>query len=120
TPLAGGAIALRAATDRELRVSIASPTGGGELWHADWRWWSGRQRVAVGLDAPAPFGGTWGVAAVAELETFGAPTSTAREERRKQLAFTAGDWLTPTLAWEGRVALDRWSSGRSAGLAGGL
>jgi hypothetical protein len=64
------ALAAGAASRRELRVGTGSLTGGGELPHADWRFWPGRPRVVAGLDAPAPWGGIWSVGGFRERERF--------------------------------------------------
>ena len=69
------AAGIRAATDRELSVAMASPTGGGELWTAAWRWWERRPRLALGIEAPSPFGGIWSLEALVENQTYGAAGS---------------------------------------------
>jgi hypothetical protein len=106
SPVALGAVGLRALTDRELAVDVASPTGGGELWRGSWRWWERRPRLALGFDAPAPFGGVWGVSLFGERQTYGRQGSVFEESRRR-LAFTFSNWTSAGLRWEGSVALDR-------------
>jgi hypothetical protein len=110
------AIGVRAVTDRELRASLASPSGGGELWTAAWRWWEHRPRAALGLSAPAPFGGVWGVEGFRERQTYataGAPVV----EARTQAGFHVSDWTRTGLRWDAGVALDRWrASGRALAL----
>ena len=69
-PMPLAATACGRLTDRELAGAIASPSGGGELWTASWRWWEHRPRVAGGLAAPAPFGGVWRVEALGERQTY--------------------------------------------------
>jgi hypothetical protein len=120
-PLSAFAVAatgLRAATDRELRVAAASVTGGGELWHAAWRWWDTRPRVSLGLDAPAPFGGTLGLSAVVERETFG--EGTGFQQRRRIVTVSASDWLTGRIRWEVAGSHERWPGRTATGLTGGL
>ena len=112
------AIGLRAATDRELRVAAASVTGGGELWHAAWRWWETRPRVSLGLDAPAPFGWTLGLSAVVERETFG--EGTGFQERRRIVSVSASDWLTGRIRWEVAASHERWPGRTATGFTGGL
>ena len=113
-----GTTAIRAATDRELRVSMASVTRGGELWHGAWRWWDTRPRVSLGLAAPAPFGGTLSVSAVTERETFG--TGAGFRERRGTLALSASDWLTGRVRWELSATREQWPARIVTGLTAGL
>jgi hypothetical protein len=115
SPVALGAVGVRAFTDRELAVEVASPTGGGELWRGSWRWWEHRPRLALGFDAPAPFGGVWGVSLFGERQTYAAKDSLLEESRRR-LAFTLSNWTPGGLRWEGSVALDRM---RAAGSGSG-
>ena len=110
---------LRAGTEREARLNIASPSGGGELWQAAWRWWQGRQRVLVGVEAPAPFGGTWGVVAADERETFGLEGATL-EEHRRGVSLTVADWTTATVAFEGGIGLDRWQAAHAGMVSGAV
>lgn len=114
------AIAARAATDRELAVNLASPSGGGELWTAAWRWWEHRPRVALGLMAPAPFGGVWGVDVSDERQTYATGPSTAVESRLRA-GFRARSWTARGIRWEAEGGVDRWrGQGRSASLAVGV
>jgi hypothetical protein len=120
TPLAVGALAIRAAVDRELQVEIVSPTGGAERWFAAWRWWDARPRLAVGLEAPAPFGGTWRVSAADERESF-AVTGGTSQERRRSVSVAAADWMSSRWKWEAELRGERWPGGASAaGALGGL
>lgn len=64
-----GTMAVRMLTDREVTGAVASPTGGGELWTASWRWWEHRPRVGLAFDAPSPSGGLWGVELYDERQT---------------------------------------------------
>jgi hypothetical protein len=116
--IALSATALRALTDRELRVNAASVTGGGELWHAAWRWWDNRPRIAVGLDAPAPFGGVWAIGFVNERETYG-DAATFQQERHT-LSFSYADWLTGTTRWEAGATREEWPAGPATGVMGGI
>jgi hypothetical protein len=119
TPIAAGAMAVHAATDRELQLEIASATGGGERWFAAWRWWEARPRVAVGLEAPAPFGGTWHVSAADDRESYGVQAGTF-QERRRTLSVGAADWLTASVKWEVDVLAERWPVGAGAGATAAL
>ncbi|MGH9239505.1 MAG: papain-like cysteine protease family protein [Vicinamibacterales bacterium] len=65
-----------AASRRELGAGTGSLTGGGERLKAEWRFWPGRPRLGVAVDAPAPWGGIWSVGGFGEHERFtdaGAP-----------------------------------------------
>ena len=118
TPVAVGAIALRAAIDRELQLDVLSPTGGAERWFVRWRWWEARPRVQVGLEAPAPFGGTWSVTATDERESYGFG-SEPYQERRRSVALAASDWLSATWRWSAELRAERWPASESAAAAVG-
>ena len=117
-PLA--ATALRAVTDRELAGAMASPSGGGELWTASWRWWERRPRVAVGLAAPSPYGGVWRVEGSAERQTY-ANGAAITEETERRVAFEVSDWTQLGIRWAVNAGLDSWSdtgASFSLGVAG--
>lgn len=107
------AMGARALTDRELAAVFASPSGGGEAWTVSWRWWEHRRRVALRFDAPAPFGGTWGVQVFHERQTY-ATGGVPREETRRSASFHVGDWTARGLRWEASAGIDAW---RDAGRA---
>jgi len=115
-PLA--AMGARMVTDREIAVTIASPTGGGEAWRASWRWWEHRPRVSLALDAPAPFGGTWGVEASLERQTYEAAEARIEEDRRTAL-FHVADWTPRALRWEVSGGIDAFS-GVERGVTGAV
>ena len=114
------AAGLHAATDREVTASFASPSGGGELIEASWRWWEHRPRTAVSFSAPAParLGGVWRVEASRETQTFG--TAPARiAETRSGAALTISDWADAGVRW--RLSMDDWSGrGRAFAVSGGV
>jgi hypothetical protein len=116
-PLAAAGI--RAATDRELRAVLGSPSGGGELWTASWRWWEKRSRVAVGVEAPSPFGGVWSVNGVVERQSYGITGSEIRE-RRRTVSLTLADWISGVTRIKGGAALDRWDDDTTASVNGGI
>ena len=64
------ALGATAASRRELRPGTGSLSGGGERLQAEWRFWPGRQRIGVTLDAPAPWGGIWSIGGFRERERF--------------------------------------------------
>jgi peptidase C39-like protein len=111
SPAALAGMGLRTMTDREVSIGIASPSGGGELWRAAWRWWEHRPRLALGFDAPAPFGGIWGINVFGERQSYEREGSTFEESRRR-VEFTLSDWTLTGLRWEGTVALDRMREAR--------
>jgi hypothetical protein len=111
SPAALGVLGLRGLTDREASIGIANPSGGGEMWRAAWRWWEHRHRVALGFDAPAPFGGVWGINVLGERQSY-ARAGSAFEESRRRVELTLSDWTITGLRWEGTVALDRMRQAR--------
>ena len=111
------AVGLRAAIDREVHVQVASPTGGGEVWHAGWRWWESRPRLSAGVTAPAAFGAIWRVEGLAERETFGLHPSEVQEDRRRLLVGVS-DWASAAIRWDASVGLERWPAGSAVGVSG--
>jgi len=111
--------AVRAVSDREARGEMASLTGGGELWHASWRWWRARPAVSFGLSVPGPVGGVWSVVASDEHETFAAAGRRMEHERRR-VAFEASDWATGIVRWHTGIGIDRWTAGDALAFSGGL
>jgi hypothetical protein len=103
------ALGIEVLVDRELRAEVVSPSGQGELWHASWRWWNERPRVALGFAAPRTgwLPGIWRVNGSWEAETY---TGGIREERTSG-GISASDWLTGHFAYEGSLALDSWTGG---------
>jgi Peptidase C39 family len=109
-----GTIGLRAMTDREAIVTIASPSGGGEAWTASWRWWEHRPRVALGFESPAPRGGVWGVSLFDERQSYEV-TDGVFEESRRRADFHISNWTVGGIRWEGTVAVDRFSEADAHG-----
>lgn len=111
---------VRLVADRELSIVVASPTGGGEVWSASWRWWEHRPRIAAGFAAPAPFGGTWRVDVFDERQSYGSRQHAIRE-RRRGAAVSIGDWLGGSTRWDVSLGADRWrAGGRGASIGGGI
>jgi len=100
-------IGLHALTDREAMVTIASPTGGGEVWTASWRWWEHRPKVAASFASPSPFGGVWGVSVLDERESYDGGGGIVDESRRRA-AFHISNWTLGGIRWEGTIAADRF------------
>lgn len=117
------AVGIRLLVDRAVRVEVVGPTGQGELWHASWRWWNERPRVALGFAAPRTgwLPGVWRVDGFWEAETY---TGGIREERTSG-GVSASDWLTANIRYEWNLGLDAWTGGmlpdrRRAVALGGL
>ena len=107
SPIALTAIGLRALTDREALITIASPSGGGEAWTGTWRWWERRPRVALAFDSIAPFGGLWGVSVFGERQTYES-SGILSEEARRRAEFHVSNWTARGLRWEATAASDRF------------
>ena len=113
------ALGVRATTDRVVGVSVASPTGGGELWTASWRWWERRPRIAIGIAAPSPFGGIWSLEAFGERQTYG-PRGSETSERRRGVVLEGADWVTGETRINAGLSIDRWDDGTTATVLGGI
>jgi hypothetical protein len=106
------AAAIYAATQREARLNVSSPSGNGELWTASARWWAGRPRLAVALAVPkvARWMGLWRVAGAWERQTYRRATTIIESERR-QASISFGDWASGRVRWQLGTAIDRWDAG---------
>lgn len=114
-------VGLRTLTDRELSASIASPSGGGEVWTASWRWWTNRPRAALSFSAPATgrTHGTWRIDAFDDKQTYGAALGTVAE-RRRGAAVQLSHWATGEWRWTAAIGVDRWRNrGVSVSLTAG-
>jgi hypothetical protein len=114
------AVAIRAAVEREVAVSIPGFTGSGEVWSASWRWWNNRPRLAMDFSVPAPgaFTGVWRVDGSWETETYAFGSNQLRETRTHG-GLTVSDWVRPHVRYAVSGGLDSWTGGRRAGSAGG-
>ncbi|MDZ4864340.1 MAG: papain-like cysteine protease family protein [Gemmatimonadota bacterium] len=108
--------ALRAATQREVGLAIASPTGGGELWTAVWRWEHAHPRLGARIELPMRLGieGVAEVSAVREqfrfvVDTASAGTLTAI---RRAYGVAFGGWVLPALRPTAGLEDEHWSDGR--------
>ncbi len=112
--LAGGA--LSAVTQQQLGVSVASPTGGGELWTAVWRWEDAHPWIAFRVDVPMRLGVTGVIGIGAGWERFRFATGVngqgVYEESRRSGGASFGAWITPALRPFGGVRFERWSGKR--------
>jgi hypothetical protein len=118
-----GLLAARSLIDREVRFTVASPTGGGEALEASWRWWVRRPRVSVSFSTPSPvraLGTVWRLEAFYDRQSYFDRVDV--EEVRRGASFGVTDWLSDRWRWELGIGLDRWrdvgaSVGSSAALA---
>jgi hypothetical protein len=115
SPLEWGAVAGRAAIDREISASIPGRTGQGELWALSYRWWNDRPRAAFEFAAPRTgrLPGVWRVDAFWEAQTYAVAGTRLREERAHG-GLTLGDWLAPNLRYEVAAGFDTWNQARRA------
>jgi hypothetical protein len=121
SPVAAGVAGLHALTEREIAAAISSPSGGGERLTVAWRWWEHRPRIAARFDAPAPFGGLWGVTASHETQSY-ALSSATLQETRTRVDFHISNWTTAGLRWETELGVDKWdeTSGQALSIGGAL
>lgn len=112
-----GAIGIMTAATRELRITTGSLTGGGESVTGAWRFRPNRPRVALGVLAPAPWGGVWGVDGFAERQEFDVAALDPAERLGGSLS--AANWLTGSVRWEARAGVDRWETTGALGTVGG-
>jgi hypothetical protein len=98
-------LGLTAAATRELRVTTGSLAGGGERFDIAWRFWPRRPRVAVGIQAPARWGGVWGVQAYADRQPF--DRAFPRSERNGA-RLNVSDWMDDHWRWTVSGGLDEW------------
>ncbi len=107
---------LHAVTQQEVGVSIASPTGAGELWTGVWRWEHAHPRVVLRVDLPAHLGFSGIIGVEGTWERFRFAVDTARngaiEETRHVGGVGFGGWVTPALRPIAGLRVEQWSGGR--------
>ncbi len=115
-----GAVA-RTATNREIAVAVPGISGQGEVWSANWRWWSHRPAVGIGFAAPRVRGlpGVWRFEGSWQSDTYGAADATRLVDTRTRGALTISDWLSGHVRYSVTTGLDAWSAGRKAASFGG-
>jgi hypothetical protein len=101
------AVAAAAASRREIAIGTGSLTGGGERLLGDWRFWPGRPRVSAMFDAPAPWGGVWGVGGFHERERF---TAEVAAVERSGGFIHWSNWLTPLVKLSAETGVEDWES----------
>lgn len=116
-------VAARGALQREVSVSLAGPTGSGELWTPSFRYEEGRPRLALDVTVPAApllpgvvsVGLGWerqsyrlGTAATGAGEASGEAVVT---EERRGATVRSTDWATGRLRWEAGGGVHRWEEG---------
>jgi hypothetical protein len=110
TPTQLGVFGVRAITERTLAASLCSPTGGGEVIAASYRWWENRPRAEVALTTPELFGwqGMTRIAFAYEMQTYanageapandsGADSTANIVETIREGTIARRQWLAP--AW---------------------
>ena len=107
--------AVRLVTDRELRLSAAGLTGGGERLDVAWRWWAHRPRLEVGFAAPSTLG-VWELTAYTEEQTYGAGEDV---ERRRGGTVALANWTSTLTRWQLGVGVDAWR-GRGRTVSAGV
>lgn len=101
-------IGVMAASRRELHLATGALTGGGERLQVAWRFWSGRPRVGVSFDAPALWGGIWGVHGFWERERFTDASTPAAERASGFVQWT--NWIAPVFKLSIVAGVDDWDS----------
>jgi hypothetical protein len=101
-------LSVAAASGREIRLATGSLSGGGERMLAEWRFWPGRPRVGLSFDAPARWGGIWGVHGFWERERFTAPLLTSAE--RAGGAVQWANWITPIVRFSAAAGVEDWEA----------
>jgi hypothetical protein len=110
------ALGVSAAAAREVPLTTGSFTGDGEAVSVAWRFWPQRPRYAVGLHAPARWGGVWGLDAFAERQPFSLrAVQPERVQARTGARLSAADWATAHVRWEFGAGVESWKEGGTFG-----
>jgi hypothetical protein len=107
---------LSAITQNQVGVTIATPTGAGELWTGVWRWEHAHPLVAFRVDMPVRLGVSGVISVEGAWERFRFSLDTARnghfEESRRAGGVAFGGWVIPALRPSAGLRFERWSGGR--------
>lgn len=113
-PLA--ALAVRSVAEREIAVTIATPSGGGETLTASWRWWERRPRLGFSFHTPSPSplaGAVWRLEGFYERQPYF--TDREFEETWRGARLSVADWITGAWRAEVGVGVDRWDHAGTSG-----
>ena len=102
----------RAAIDREIQWTLASPSRNGETITASWRWRESRPRVALSARIPITgwANGVVGLAAEVEHQEYGDDDDVLVSRRRSARA-SFEQWALPNLRWDVSAGVERWLDG---------
>ena len=89
-------------------MTTGSLTGGGERLLAEWRFWPGRPRVGLSFDAPARWGGIWGVHGFWERERFTDPLLPLAERAGGLVQWA--NWISPVVRLSVGAGVEDWES----------
>jgi hypothetical protein len=107
-----GAASATAIVNREIEIGIPGFTGQGELWSADWRWWTHRPRLAVGFAAPRAgwLPGVWRVEGSWESQRYSVDSGSRAfvDETRAHGGVSVGDWLSGAMRYQVAAGFDEW------------
>ena len=112
----------RAAIDREIAWTLASPSRNGETITASWRWRESRPRVALSARIPVTgwANGIVGLAAEVEHQEYGDDRDVLVSRRRSARA-SFEQWALPNLRWDVSAGVERWlDAGTFATVGAGL
>ena len=112
----------RAAIDREIQWTLASPSRNGETITASWRWRESRPRVALSARIPITgwANGVVGLAAEVEHQEYGGDGDVLVSRRRSARA-SFEQWALPNLRWDVSAGLEHWlDAGTFATVGAGL
>ncbi|HWE26507.1 MAG TPA: hypothetical protein VHB97_00830, partial [Polyangia bacterium] len=117
-----GAAAAKAIVNRDIDVGIPGFTGQGELWSADWRWWTHRPRVAFAFAAPRAgwLPGVWSVEGSWESQRYILDRNTRAfvDETRAHAGVSVGDWLSGNLRYRVAAGFDAWNGAQRTASVG--
>jgi hypothetical protein len=129
-----GVVGVRVITERTIRATISSPTGGGETIEASYRWWENRPRAELALTTPELFGwqGKTRIAMADEVQTYaganaaiadspGAISTGRVVETTREGTVTRSQWITPAWMFDASAGYHRIRErGQYASLGSGL